>query len=161
MLEQEIKNAILEGAFAMTRDGRKVQYIGKSSMSDLNLSFIQLPSEPINYYKPFEDINVIFVDDIHLKAIPSTLEDNHNDIVGLWVEPTKKVTFELPQPFRPKPKKTYYTLTGKAKYSTLEVGKTCHTNGTLDKALIEAGLCFRTEADAQAWIDAFKTALED
>lgn len=63
MLEQEIKNAILEGAFAMTRDGRKVQYIGKSSMSDLNLSFIQLPSEPINYYKPFEDINVIFVDD--------------------------------------------------------------------------------------------------
>lgn len=32
MLEQEIKNAILEGAFAMTRDGRKVRYIGKSSL---------------------------------------------------------------------------------------------------------------------------------
>ena len=161
MLEQEIKNAILEGAFAMTRDGRKVRYIGKSSLPALELTFLVLLNDGINYYSPHKDIDFIFVEPNHFKAIPSTMEDHKDDIVGLWVEPTKKVTLELPQPFKPKLQETYYTLIGKAKYSTLEVGKTCHTNGTLDKALIEAGLCFRTEADAQAWIDAFKTALED
>lgn len=160
MLDNEIKNAILNGAFAVTRSGDKVQYIGKSSMPDLNLSFIQLPSEPINYYKPFEDINVIFVDDVNFKAIPSTMEDNHNDIVGLWVEPTPKVTLELPKPFKPKLKETFFTVSAPTSYRPLEVRETYNSGNTIDNELIEVGLCFKTEEDAQAWIDAFKKALK-
>lgn len=160
MLDNETKDAILNGALAVTRNGRKVQYIGKSSIPDLNLSFIQLPSEPINYYRPFEDINVIFVDDVHFKAIPSTMEDNYNDIVGLWSEPTKTIQLDLPTPFKPNIQEVYFTVTGSVSFTALKVHETYNANSATDRELIEAGLCFRTKEDAQAWINAFKKALE-
>lgn len=160
MLDNETKDAILNGAFAVTRNGRKVKYIGKSSLPELKLTFIQLPSEPINYYKPFEDINVIFVDDVHFKAIPSTLENNYNDIIGLWVEPTPKVTLELPKPFKPKDREVYFTVSAPTSYRPLEVRQTYNAVDSVDDDLIQAGLCFRTEEDAQAWVDAFQKALE-
>ena len=160
MLDNKTKDAILNGAIAVTRNGRKVKYIGKSSLPELNLTFIQLPSEPINYYKPFNDINVIFVDDVHFKALPSTLEDYHNDIVGLWM-PTPKVKLELPKPFKPQVREDFFTIVNTLSYLPLKITKTYNANTSADRELIEAGLCFRTEADAQAWIDAFKNALEE
>lgn len=160
MLDNKTKDAILNGAIAVTRNGRKVKYIGKSSLPELNLTFIQLPSEPINYYKPFNDINVIFVDDVHFKALPSTLEDYHNGIVGLWIEPTPKVKLELPKPFKPQVREDFFTIVNSLSYLPLKITKTYNADALADRELIEAGLCFRTEADAQAWIDAFKTALE-
>ena len=157
-LTQEIKEAILNGASAMTRDGQKVKYVGKSTLSALSLTFIMLPTEPFNYYKPFEGINIIFVDDKHFKAIPSTMEDHRHDIIGLWVEPTPKVTLDLPKPFKPKTQETYYTVTADTSYRPLEVRQTYNSNHQIDDDLMEAGLCFRTEQDAQTWVDAFKKA---
>lgn len=161
MLDIETKDAILNGAYGVTRNGCKVKYIGKSSLSELKLTFIKLPNEPINYYKPFEDINVIFVDDVNFKAIPSTMEDNYNDIVGLWIEPTPKVTLELPKPFKPKFKEPYFTITASAAYTPLGVRKTHYLDDSVDMNFIESGLCFKTKEDAQAWLDAFKKALEN
>lgn len=160
-LTQEIKEAILNGASAMTRDGQKVKYVGKSTLSALNLTFIMLPTEPFNYYKPFEGINIIFVDDKHFKAIPSTMEDHRHDIIGLWVEPTPAVTLDLPKPFKPKKQEPFFTLISTAPYRPLEVRQTYNAGGEVDTDLIEAGLCFRTEQDAQAWVDAFKKAFKE
>ena len=161
MLTEQDKKAILNGAYAVTRNGNKVKYIGKSSLDALSLTFLMLPSEPINYYKPFEDINIIFVDDDYFKASPPSKENHHHDIVGLWIEPTPKVTLELPKPFEPKKNENFYTITSDSKYSYPKVVKTYNTGSQEDKLLVEGGLCFRTEQNAQAWLDAFKKALNE
>lgn len=160
-LTQEIKQAILDGAFAMTRDGQKAKYVGESTLNALSLTFIVLPTKPFNYYKPFEGINIIFVDDKHFKAIPSTMEDHRHDIVGLWVESTPTVTLDLPKPFKPKKQELFFTLISTAPYKPLEVRQTYNAGCDVDTNLIEAGLCFKTEQDAQAWADAFKKALNE
>ena len=160
-LTQEIKEAILNGAYGITRDGHKVKYIGKSTMPTLELTFVKLSNDSINYYDPFKDIHLIFVDEKHFKAIPSTMEDTGHDIIGLWVEPTPKVTLDLPKPFKPKAKETYYTVTAATSYKPLEVRQTYNSSDQIDGDLIEAGLCFKTEQDAQAWVDAFKKAFNE
>lgn len=160
MLTEQDKKAILNGAYAVTRNGNKVKYIGKSSLDALSLTFLMLPSESINYYKPFEDINIIFVDDDYFKASPPK-ENHHHDIVGLWIEPTSKVTLELPKPFKPKKNENFYTITSDSKYSYPEVVNIYNIGTQEDKLLVEGGLCFRTEQDAQAWLDAFKKALNE
>ena len=64
------------------------------------------------------------------------------------------ITVTLPKPFKPKQGETYYSIT---QYS--EVVDTMHAN-RLDHGSILNGNCFRTECDAQAWLNAMKGALE-
>lgn len=161
MLNEGIKEAILNGAYGVTRNGCKVKFIGKSTLPSLELTFVVLPIGNINYYKPFNDINIIFVNEESFKAIPSTMEDNPYDIVGLWIEPSPKVILELPKPFKPKKNETFFTFTSDASYIPLTVRKTYNTGGSIDARLIEAGLCFRTERDAQAWVDALKGLVDE
>jgi hypothetical protein len=65
------------------------------------------------------------------------------------------ITVTLPKPFKPKQGETYYSIT---QYS--EGVDTMHAN-RLDHGSILNGNCFRTESDAQAWLDAMKNALDD
>ena len=74
--------------------------------------------------------------------------------IGMWQEPTPTVTVTLPKPFKPKVQETYFTITSDASYRPLNVRQTYNAGCSLDEDLVEAGLCFRTEEDAQAWIDA-------
>lgn len=157
-LTQEIKEAILNGAYGMTRDGRKVKYIGKTTNEYYPLGFVTVP-EKLNHCKPFENLNVIFITEDTWKGTSGEY-DHHCDIVGFWVEPTPKVTLELPKPFKPEKHEIYFTLTTDIPYGSLDVRQTYNAGSDPDKDLIEAGLCFRTKQDAQAWVDAFKKAFK-
>lgn len=87
MLSKEVKEAILNGAYGMTRDGRKVKYLGETINKSYPLGFITVPDK-ISHIKPYNGIDVIFSTEDTWKG---TLEDvDHQcDIVGLWVEPTQ------------------------------------------------------------------------
>jgi hypothetical protein len=65
------------------------------------------------------------------------------------------ITVTLPKPFKPKQGETYYSIT---QYS--EGVDTMHAN-RLDHGSILNGNCFRAKSDAQAWLDAMKSALDD
>ena len=158
-LTEEVKEAILAGAYGMTRDGRKVKYIGETTNKYYPLGFVTVP-EKLNHCHPFENLNVIFITKDTWKG---TVEkpDHNCDIVGFWVEPSPKVTLELPKPFKPKKHEIYFTLTTVIPYGSLNVRQTYNAGSDPDKDLIEAGLCFKTEQDAQAWVDAFKKAFNE
>nr|DAY02127.1 MAG TPA: hypothetical protein [Caudoviricetes sp.] len=159
MLSKEVKEAILNGAYGMIRDGRKVKYLGETDNKCYPLSFITVPDK-ISHIKPYGGIDIIFSTEDTWKG---TLEDrdHHCDIVGLWVEPTPTVTFELPKPFKPKKQEIFFTLISTAPYRPLEIRQTYNAGSDVDKDLIEAGLCFKTEQDAQTWVNAFKKAFNE
>lgn len=75
-----------------------------------------------------------------------------NDIIGMWEEP--KISIEdLPKPFKPKKDEEYFYLGCKTVYST----RYCDD---FDHDLSEGGQCFRTEQDAQKWLDFMKSMME-
>ena len=158
MLDNKTKEAILKGAIAVTRNGRHVKYIGKSINKTYPLAFVTIP-EVITLDYNQNNLKIIFITEDTWKV---TIEDEDYpfDIIGLWNEPTPKVKLELPKPFKPKVREDYFTVVSTLGYLPLKVSKSYNDGDTTDRELAEAGLCFRTEADAQAWIDAFKTALE-
>ena len=104
MLSKEVKEAILNGAYGMTRDGRKVKYIGETTNEYYPLGFVTVPKK-LNHCRPFENLNVIFITKDTWKG---TIEkpDHNCDIVGFWIEPTPIITLELPKPFKPKKTRT-------------------------------------------------------
>lgn len=71
------------------------------------------------------------------------------------VQKSDTITVTLPKPFKPKQGEAYYSIT----YTNEGVGK-MHAN-RLDHGSILNGNCFRSESDAQAWLDAMKNALDD
>lgn len=74
------------------------------------------------------------------------------DIVGMYEEP--KISIEdLPKPFKPKKNEEYFYLGCNEVYSTKYVDD-------FDFAISNGGQCFRTEEDAQKWLDFMKGMLE-
>ena len=79
------------------------------------------------------------------------------DIVGMFEEPKKQINIEdLPKPFKPKDGEEYYYICGRFinriyKYSEVS---------PFDRVAAQNGQCFRTEKDAQKWIDFMKGMLE-
>lgn len=73
-LTQEIKQAILDGAYAMTRNGCKVRYLCNSTNPAYPLVFIIIPPK-LNYHNPSKDIDTILITGdtwratIHIKTI--------------------------------------------------------------------------------------------
>lgn len=72
-----------------------------------------------------------------------------NDIVGMWEEPIKLE--DLPKPFIPKQGEKYYSISPdymrpEYKYANC-----------LEHYSIQNGNCFKTEEDAQKWIDFMKS----
>lgn len=156
MLDAKTKDAILNGAFAVTRDGRKVKYIGKTVSKNYPLAFVTVP-EVIELDYNLSKVKIIFITDTWKGTIDN--EDYPFDIISLWNEPTPKVKLELPKPFKPKLKETFFTVSAPTSYRPLKVHETYNSGSTVDNELIEVGLCFKTAEDAQAWVDAFKQAL--
>ena len=69
------------------------------------------------------------------------------------------ITVTLPKPFTPKEGDVYFCLDDDEQSFILE--KTYREFSDFDKKNAEMGQCFRTESDAQAWLDAMKSALDD
>lgn len=65
------------------------------------------------------------------------------------------ITVTLPKPFKPKEEEVYYSIGGYHNGSIEKMRANCMTDIS-----ILSGNCFRTESDAQAWLDAMKNALE-
>ena len=81
--------------------------------------------------------------------------DEHDlvsDDIEMWEEP--KISIEdLPKPFKPKKDEEYFYIGCKTVYSK----RYCDD---FDHDLSEGGRCFRTEADAQKWLDFMKSMME-
>ena len=81
------------------------------------------------------------------------------DIIGMYEEPTPTVTLTLPKPFKPNDSEPFWfinvRMSGqlKAEYVSSEAVT------SFRHWCITQGNCFRTEEDAQAWIDAMRDAV--
>ena len=81
---------------------------------------------------------------------------SNGDIIGMWEEPKKQISIEdLPKPFNPEFGERFYYVYG------CRIENLILNINSYDEELIESGNCFRTREDAQAWLDAMKSALED
>ena len=75
-----------------------------------------------------------------------------NDIIGMWEEP--KISIEdLPKPFKPHIGDEFFYLNdGVVRYFSSYAGSAVN--------LMKNGQCFRTEEDAQKWLDFMKSMME-
>ena len=78
--------------------------------------------------------------------------DRDSDIIGMYEEPTPTITVTLPIPFKPKVGEQYFYIGGL---------NSMVSEGNFEKLVVSAGFCFRTEEDAQAWLDTMKEALNE
>ena len=80
----------------------------------------------------------------------------------LYKDPAPKsdtITVTLPKPFTPKEGDVYFCLDDEEQGFILET--TYRKFSDFDRKNAEMGQCFRTESDAQAWLDAMANALDD
>lgn len=80
---------------------------------------------------------------------------SNGDIIGMWEEPKKQISIEdLPKPFKPKTGDEYKYIVGVEVFRRISVGD------SFDKSLSMGGQCYRTEEDAQKWLDFMKSMME-
>lgn len=77
------------------------------------------------------------------------------DIVGMWEEP-KIGTEDLPKPFKPKSGDGYYYINEYGVQFTRHYDE----DDDSDVGMAENAQCYRTEEDAQKWLDFMKSMLE-
>ena len=77
------------------------------------------------------------------------------DIIGMWEEPKISVE-DLPKPFTPTQGDTYFYICG---FKIFKINK-FFENSTFDTGNSKNGQCFRTEEDAQKWLDFMKSMME-
>ena len=142
--------AALNGEPVMLRNGEKA-YIFKNIQNTHILDF------KIDYPLIGMMHNHAPVQTWSLDGRISLVSDYSNgDIIGMWEEPKKQISIEdLPKPFKPKFGERFYYVYG------CRIENLILNINSYDEELIESGNCFRTREDAQAWLDAMKSALED
>lgn len=103
---------------------------------------------------------IIFARDGYIKDAAACWRDNGTygqknsvfDIIGMWEEPIDPK--DLPKPFIPNQGERYYSIS--PDYDEPEYKYAI----TLNHPSIQNGNCFRTEEDAQKWIDFMKSMME-
>ena len=160
MISEQDKQAILNGAYAITRNGRKAKYIGTYASNDYPYYFIFLDEDG---------------DIVHSTALTKYFKEYENasseaDIVGLWQDKPepKTVILTLPCPvLNPEISKTYYTpiitdvdgYDPDGHFSDIAEWVVDDEDGHIDwqsQRRLEEGLVFETKEDAQAWLDAMR-----
>lgn len=87
---------------------------------------------------------------------------NPYDIIGMWEElKSDTITVTLPKPFKPKTGEEYYFIRVKGLFFGFDIDKFEFDDSELCINHSSTGRCFRTESDAQAWLDAMANALDD
>ena len=88
----------------------------------------------------------------------SLVSDHSNgDIIGMYEEPKKQINIEdLPKPFKPKDGEPFYYIYCGKIYCDHEYSESSPSY----KSFSQNGQCYRTEEDAQKWLDFMKGMLE-
>ena len=71
------------------------------------------------------------------------------------------ITVTLPKPFKPKTGEEYYFIRVKGLFFGFDIDKFEFDDSEFCINHSSTGRCFRTESDAQAWLDAMANALDD
>lgn len=92
-------------------------------------------------------------------------EDSHMDIIGMWEEPTPTVTLTLPCPIlQIEVGERYYTINihgvdgydGEMNFAEIDEWVYEGSDDLQTKSRTEQGLMFRSQADAQEWLNALR-----
>lgn len=79
------------------------------------------------------------------------------DIIGMYEEPKKQISIEdLPKPFKPKSGDGYYYIN---EYG-VQFTRHYYEDDDSDVGMAENAQCYRTEEDAQKWLDFMKSMME-
>lgn len=107
-------------------------------------------SFPLSGYVIDEEDGLDCREDWTLEGNYSQYGNNEQDIIGMWSEGAERISIELPRPlYRPELNSKIYIISQKFTISS-EVYKDL---GHQEKA-IKQGRAFKTEEDAQMWLDA-------
>lgn len=80
---------------------------------------------------------------------------DQDNVIGMWEEP--KISIEdLPKPFKPKDGEPYFYITG----GLIERESEFWDTNNFDITAAKRGNCFRTQEDAQKWLDFMKSMME-
>ena len=79
---------------------------------------------------------------------------DQDNVIGMWEDPKISVE-DLPKPFYPMDGDKYFYFSENG----IESVNFCETDDS-DTGLAENGQCFRTEEDAQKWLDFMKSMME-
>lgn len=147
-------DAALNGEPVMLRNGKKA-YIGYKTPDYYVSDNGREIKFPLHGYiiKAYNIIEVPYMFwNINGRAYKDGI-DNASDIIAMWEEP--KISIEdLPKPFKPEEDEEYWVISPDYK----EPQKYFARN--LNHYSIQYGNCFRTEADAQKWLDFMKSMME-
>lgn len=148
MKKFDLEKALAGEPFQDKRTKHKFYYLGDASKLGSELIF------PIVLYNATTDetINI---------AIEHFIDENY----GMWEEPPPTVTLTLPCPLKEiEEGQEFWRITINSDPLSIAWAKVDVGMSVFDKenvyhlALLDAGLAFKSEEDAQAWFDAMKNA---
>ena len=141
--------AALSGEPVMLRNGKKAFVV--YDLRNYPTLMGKLGKKPLNGIVLNEDGDKCKYIDVEWNEAGSNASVQF-DIIRMWQDP--KISIEdLPKPFKPKKDEEYFYLGCKTVYSK----RYCDD---FDHDLSEGGQCFRTEQDAQKWLDFMKSMME-
>ena len=141
--------AALNGEPVMLRNGEKA-YIFKN-IQDIHILDFKVDYPLIGMMHNHAPVQTWSLDG----RISLVSDYSNGDIIGMWEEPKKQISIEdLPKPFKPKTGDEYKYIVGVEVFRRISVGD------SFDKSLSMGGQCYRTEEDAQKWLDFMKSMME-
>lgn len=148
MKEFDLK-AALNGEPVMLRNGKKAFVV--YDLRNYQTLMGKLGKKPLNGIVLNEDGDKCKYIDVEWNEAGSNASVQF-DIIRMWQD--QKISIEdLPKPFKPKKDEEYFYIGCKTVYSK----RYCDD---FDHDLSEGGQCFRTEQDAQKWLDFMKSMME-
>ena len=153
MKEFDLK-AALNGEPVMLKNGNKA-YIKYNLLDEINSLNVKVGMYPLVGYRL--ECNYINNTSWNVLGIAKYRATREYDIIGMWEEPKKQISIEdLPKPFTPTQGDTYFYICG---FKIFKINK-FFENSTFDTGNSKNGQCFRTEEDAQKWLDFMKSMME-
>lgn len=144
--------AALNGEPVMLRNGEKA-FVKYNLLDELENIEERDAAYPLIGYRLYE--NNVSTTSWDLSGKSVHWETMKYDIVGMWEEP--KISFEdLPKPFKPKDGDGYYYINENGVQFTMFYDE----NDDSDVGMAENAQCYRTQEDAQKWLDFMKSMME-
>lgn len=142
--------AALSGEPVMLRNGKKAFVV--YDLRNYPTLIGKLGKKPLNGIVLNEDGDKCKYIDVEWNEAGSNASVQF-DIIAMWEEP--KISIEdLPKPFKPKDGEDYKYIVGTEVFRRISIGD------SFDKSLSIGGQCYRTEEDAQKWLDFMKSMVE-